>query len=59
MKEPKVVYATVRDGCEEWHIECRMSDGQKGAFIQVDKEFPELANFVCALLNSGLGREAA
>lgn len=51
MDEPKVIHATIRDGGDELHIECRMSDGQKGAFVQVDKEFPELADEICAFLN--------
>ena len=51
---PKLVYATVRDACEadggdpELHIECRMSDGQKGAFAVVDAEFPEMAQLFAA-----------
>jgi hypothetical protein len=49
--EPTVIYATVRDAVEDLHIECRMSDGQKGAFITVDVEFPELAHRVAAMLS--------
>lgn len=43
MSEPTVIYATVRETEDEFHIECRMSDGQKGAFVRVDIEFEELA----------------
>ena len=50
MQEPKVEYATVRDGDDELHLECRMSDGQKGAFITVSSEFPKLAFKICMLL---------
>jgi hypothetical protein len=43
--EPLITHATVRvSDSEEWiDIECRMEDGQKGAFIQVDASFPQLA----------------
>lgn len=56
-KEPTVEYATVRDAIsdnnmDELHIECRMSDGQKGAFIVVDSDFPELAQRIAAWLNT-------
>lgn len=37
---------------EEWHIECRLADGQKGAFITVDIEYPELADLISTMLNS-------
>lgn len=50
MKEVK--YATVRDGVDEWHIECRLSDGQKGAFITIDYGMEWLADEVCRLLNT-------
>lgn len=49
--EPKLLYCTQRDAGDEIHIECRMEDGQKGAFIHIDSEFPELASLVCGLLN--------
>ena len=52
MAEPTVVYCTVRDGDHELHLECRMSDGQKGAFVLVSIEFPELAQDICDYLNS-------
>ncbi len=46
--EPKVIFATVRDseddqGFSVLDIECRFSDGQKFAAVQVDCGFPELA----------------
>lgn len=48
--EPMVRFATVRDGGDEWHVECRMSDGQKGAFVTVDSQFPGLAHQIAAAL---------
>lgn len=51
-KEPQVISATVRDGDDEWHIECRFSDGQKFAAIRVDKSFEKLAHQICADLNN-------
>lgn len=49
-EEPKVILATVRDsGNEEFpmlDIECRFSDGQKLAAIQVYGDFPELAESI-------------
>lgn len=51
--EPKVTSATVRDGGDEWHIECRFSDGQKFAAITVDRECEALAHQVAKALNSG------
>lgn len=50
--EPTLKFCAVRDGGDEWHIECRMSDGQKGAFVVVDKEFEALAEQVATLLNN-------
>jgi len=56
--EPRVLAATVRSAepvagePPEYHIECRMSDGQKGAFIVVDGDFPELATTVAACLST-------
>jgi hypothetical protein len=47
-----VVSATVRDGDDEWHIECRFDDGQKYAAIRVDKEQEDLADAICAFLNA-------
>lgn len=53
-QEPTVLTATVRGADENdvpaFHIECRLSDGQKGAFIVVDGDFPELAANVAASL---------
>lgn len=54
--EPRVMHATVReaidaDGDREWHIECRMTDGQKGAFVRVDIECEALATRICEYLN--------
>lgn len=48
----RIVKATVRDGEDTWHIECRLSDGQKGAFIRVDKEFEGLAEEIADFLNN-------
>lgn len=48
-----VKHATVRDADDELNIECRMSDGQKGAFVTVDAQFPELANRIAEFLSSG------
>ena len=53
MPEPSLKYCTVREGDEEWHLECRFSDGQKYAAIWVDGEFPQLAERVASLLNGG------
>jgi hypothetical protein len=52
--EPLINYATIRvSDSEEWiDIECRMADGRKGAFVQVDAAFPELANVIVDFLNS-------
>lgn len=54
-EEARVTYATVRTsedgrGIESYDIECRFSDGQKFAAIQVDGEFPKLAQRICAAL---------
>lgn len=54
-EEAKVTHATVRTsedgrGIESYDIECRFSDGQKFAAIQVDGEFPKLAQRICAAL---------
>lgn len=54
-EEPTVTYATVRDGDDEWHIECRFSDGQKYAAIRVDLPFEYLADEICAWLNEKAG----
>lgn len=61
MSEPKVEFCTLRDGDGETHIECRMSDGQKGAFVVVDESFPELAQRIASFLNGGgdVSRESA
>lgn len=59
--EPKVIYATVRDGHKmgghghpvfPHDIECRFSDGQKFAAIEVDEQFPQLAKDIAEWLNS-------
>jgi hypothetical protein len=55
--EPSVVYAGVRSAvgendAQEWHVECRMSDGQKLAAIVVDGDFPELACRIARMLNN-------
>ena len=49
--EPSLKYCTVREGDDEWHLECRFSDGQKYAAILVDGECPRLAERVASLLN--------
>lgn len=49
-----VRYATVRDGGDNWHIECRFEDGQKFAPITVDGDQEALAHFVAAALSSSL-----
>lgn len=54
-EEAKVTHATVRisedgRGTESYDIECRFSDGQKFAAIQVDGEFPKLAQRICSAL---------
>lgn len=49
---PKVLVATVRDGVDEWHLECRMSDGQKGAFVTVDYDHEELAHLIANFLSA-------
>jgi hypothetical protein len=46
-----IVHAAVRDGDDEWHIECRFKDGQKYAAIRVDKECEGLAEWVAYQLN--------
>jgi hypothetical protein len=51
-KEPSVVSATVRDTGDDWHIECRFSDGQKFAAVRVDYDCPELANRIAKVLTS-------
>lgn len=56
-QEPTVQFATIRcaedAGVPEYHIECRMSDNQKAAFVTVDGEFPILAATIAAMLNKG------
>jgi hypothetical protein len=52
MPEPACVYATVRDGFDEWHVECRFDDGQKFAAVHVDYDFPDLAHRIAAALAS-------
>jgi hypothetical protein len=52
--------ATVRDGDDEWHIECRFADGQKFAAVTVVKEAPgaeAIAHDIALMLTRG--REAA
>jgi hypothetical protein len=54
--EPQVIFSGVRDseddnGFPVFDIECRFSDGQKFAAIQVDGDFPELAFRIAELLN--------
>jgi len=54
--EPKVNWCTIResenqDGYSYLDIECRMSDGQKIAALQINKDFPELAVKIRDFLN--------
>lgn len=51
--EPEIAYVTIRvSDSDDWlDIECRMTDGQKGTFIQVDKAFPMLALRIFNFLN--------
>lgn len=54
--EPTLTKAVLRvsdesDGYAD--IECTMSDGQKGALVRVDADFPELASKVAELLSRG------
>lgn len=47
----------IRDGGEPedvdyvLHIECRFPDGRKGAMVQVDPAYPDLARLISAFLN--------
>lgn len=43
--------ATVRDGGEDWHVECRFADGQKFAAVTVDKDHPDLAQWIANALS--------
>jgi hypothetical protein len=54
MKEPVLMRCAVREGDDEWHIECRFSDGQKYAAIKLDGACPQLATRVAALLNGNI-----
>lgn len=47
-----VRYATVRDGGDEWHIECRFKDGQKFAAVTVDKEHEDLADWIASAITA-------
>lgn len=49
--EPTVEYVGVRETDDEWHLECRMSDGQKGALVTVDIAFEGLAHEIADYLN--------
>lgn len=56
MSEPEIDYCTVRcatdeKGIDSFHIECRFKDGQKFAPIEVDGEFPDLADDIAKFLN--------
>ncbi len=57
MGEPRITHCGVRDGDDEYHIECRFDDGQKFAAVKVDGEFPLLAEFIAAFLNVAAGNE--
>lgn len=56
--EPALARAVLRDtGAGDCiGIECTMLDGQKGAFIQVDADFPGLAAKVVELLSADLAK---
>lgn len=47
-----VQYATVRDGGDEWHIECRFKDGQKFAAVTVDKDHEDLADWIATAITA-------
>jgi hypothetical protein len=49
--EAEVISASVRDGGDDFHIECRFSNGEKFAAIIVDLSHPELASKICGFLN--------
>lgn len=54
--ESQVLFAGVRDSKDDngfpvLDIECRFSDGQKFAAVQVDGRFPELAMRIAEFLN--------
>lgn len=51
-KDCPVEYATVRDGGDEWHIECRFRDGQKFAAVMVEKDHEDLADWIAAIINA-------
>jgi len=56
MKEPKVIYATVReseDYCGDliWDIECRFDDDKKYATVQVDGDCEQLAHEIATFLS--------
>lgn len=56
-EEPTVVWATVRDGLDAGgfpvlDIECRFTDGQKYAAIQVDAALPGLAQAIATWLTA-------
>jgi hypothetical protein len=50
-EESKVIDATVRDGLDEWHIECRFDNGEKFAAVTVDYNKPELAQKIARFLS--------
>lgn len=52
IQDTMLVAATVRDAGEEWHIECRWSNGEKGAWIIIPYEYEAFAHQVCAMLNA-------
>jgi hypothetical protein len=48
--ENPVIKSGVREGMDEWHIECRFKDGQKYAAIRVDIEHEKLAHLISRLI---------
>jgi hypothetical protein len=63
MAEPRVFHATVREGGPDddpcWDIECRFSDGQKFAAVQVDHRMEKLADWIAGRLNDRARIDAA
>jgi len=55
--EPQVLFAGVRNteddqGIPMFDIECRFADGQKFAAVQVDGQFPQLAQRIAEFLSA-------
>jgi hypothetical protein len=52
VRDHGVTHAAVRDGEDEWHIECRFADGTKFAAVHVDYDREALAHFIADALNA-------